>query len=67
MSILKKRKRDSVTATLPLPVPPALKDRYRKLQTQLDAGGFESLNEVVREKLEVLLSDIEKDLNRASA
>ena len=64
---MKKRRRDSVTATLPLPVPPAMRDRFRRLQSKVHDAGYESLNEMARERLGALLDDVERELSRQIA
>ncbi len=58
-------KRESITTHLPLPASEELKERYRRIQNELHKRDMRTLHSFARERLCLLLDEIESALNKA--
>ena len=58
---------DPVNDVLPLPVPKAMKDRYRRLGEELKTRRAKRINALARERLSEMLDELETLMQGASA
>jgi hypothetical protein len=58
----KRKKGESATDVLPLPIGTNQKLRYRRVQNDFERSGLESLHVWTRERIEALLDEAEKFL-----
>lgn len=59
------KKRASIIEKLTLPTSVSQKERYRRLQNELDKRGLESLHVLTRERIDGLLDEVEAMLHHA--
>lgn len=59
------KKRASIIDTMTLPTSSSQKERYKRLQNELEKRGFESLHTLTRERIDVLLDEVEALLSHA--
>lgn len=60
----KQKRRGSATETLPLPIDSESKERYRRIQNEFEKRNMVSFHEYTREKIEQLLDEAERFLDR---
>jgi hypothetical protein len=59
------QKREPILDSLPLPMGKRLKARYRNIQSRMQERELTPLHEIVRERLDALLSEIEDELAKS--
>ena len=62
MDLKLETKKESILDSLPIPMGRSQKDRYRKIQAELDRRELKPLHALARERLESLLNEIEREL-----
>lgn len=61
MSIFKKR--EAVDDRMTLPMTASQKERYKRLQHELEKREYNSLHEMTRERIDLLLDEVERELD----
>lgn len=62
-----RKKKEGATESLNLPMGPIQKERYRKIQSEFDRLGLESLHISTRERIDQMLDEAERFLSERSA
>lgn len=66
MSLKVQKKREPILKTLCIPVPTSQLERYKALAHELDSGCLTKLHDLTRERIDLLLNEVELELAKSS-
>lgn len=66
MSLLKNKKREPLIERMTLPLTPSQFERYKKAASELDKRNLTKLHDLTRERIDLLLDEVEVELQKSS-